>query len=554
MLKTRGIRSHGPALLRLLAGAAMFAAGWAITPSVALADSGKHGKPPSPIPCSDLARLTLPEALSITAKAISAGTFTLPPPLPPDFPAAGIPNLPAFCRVSIVVAPKINIEVWLPTTTWNKRFQGVGGGGYAGAISWSALGDALRAGYATASTDTGHQSSAPVPALDGSFAFNADGTLNWGLIEDFASRSLFQMTAKAQIVTRVFYGAKPKYSYWSGCSTGGRQGLMQVQRTPDAYDGVMAGAPAINWDRFIPAELWPQIVMKEEVGRPIEACKLTLANDAALAACDALDGVADGIIEDPRRCDFDPKVLLCKQGAAVDCNCLTGGEVRAMRGIWDGARSTKGRRLWYGAERTTALSGPPFGGLAGPVPFPIAVEHTKWAEQNPAFDWQTLDYVGFQESFLKSRLLFNRVIGTDDPDLSLFRKSGGKLIVWHGWVDSLIFPRGAIDYYERVLDRMGGPERVQKFARLFMAPGVDHCFGGPGPNVFDMFAALVAWVEKEQAPDRIIASRIENGQVTRTRPLCPYPAVATYKGTGSTDDAGNFACRNPRDHERGHGD
>jgi len=190
----------------------------------------------------------------------------------------------------------------------------------------------------------------------------------------------------------------------------------------------------------------------------------------------------------------------------------------------------------------------------GPVPFPIAVEHTKWAEQSPTFDWQTLDYVGFQDTFLKSRLLFNRVIGTDDSDLSLFRKSGGKLIVWHGWVDSLIFPRGSIDYYERVLDRMGGPERVQKFARLFMAPGVDHCLGGPGPNVFDMFGALVSWVEKDEAPDRIIASRIENGEVARTRPLCPYPAVATYKGTGSTDDAGNFVCRNPRDPRRGHGD
>jgi len=554
MSKTRGKPSHRPALCSLLASAAIFAAGWGITSSLALADGDKHGKPPSPIPCSDLANLTLSEVLSITAKATPAGTFTLPPPLPPDFPAAGIPDLPAFCRVSIVVAPRIHIEVWLPTTTWNKRFQGVGGGGYVGAISWTALGDALRAGYATASTDTGHQSSAPVPALDGSFAFNADGTLNWGLIEDFASRSLFQLTEKGQTVTRVFYGAKPRYSYWSGCSTGGRQGLMQVQRTPGAYDGVMSGAPAINWDRFIPGEIWPQVVMKEEVGQPIEACKFTLVNDAALAACDALDGVADGIIEDPRRCDFDPKVLLCRQGAALDCNCLTGGEVRAIRKIWDGARSTKGRRLWYGAERTTSLSGLPFGGLAGPEPFPIAVEHTKWAEQNPTFDWQTLDDVGFQETFLKSRLLFNRVIGTDDPDLSLFRKSGGKLIVWHGWVDSLIFPRGSIDYYERVLDRMGGPERVQKFARLFMAPGVDHCFGGPGPNVFDMFGALVSWVEKDEAPDRIIASRIENGEVTRTRPLCPYPAVATYKGTGSTDDAANFVCRNPRDPRRGHGD
>lgn len=552
MLDTRTVRSCKSLLLGL-AGAGILIASLVLTPSVALAEE-KQAEP-SPMPCADLAKLHLPDTLSITSELVTGGTFD------PPGPTAPLTDLPSFCRVSLVVAPQISIEVWLPTATWNARFQAVGGGGYAGEISWRELGRALSDGYATASTDTGHASSDPVPALDGSFGLDPDGTLNWELIVDFASRSLFEMTVKAKAVIRAFYGKKAKYSYWTGCSTGGRQGLMQVQRTPEAYDGVLAGAPAINLDRFQPSHLYPQIAMKEEVGQPIEACKFNLANNAALAACDGLDGVVDGVLEDPRQCHFDPIALQCPTGVAPSCNCLTSGEVSAIHKILDGAHSTAGERLWYGLARTAS-----FLGLAGPNPFPIALWHLRWVKQDLAFDWHTLDYAGFDEFFEESQLLFNDVIGTDDPDLSQFRRSRGKLLMWHGWTDQLIFPRGTIDYYDRIVDRMGGLKRVQRFARLFMAPGVNHCIGGAGPNAFgqtnsgtppppalvqdaahDMVRALVRWVEQGIAPDKIIATKYVNNDpaqgVVRTRPLCAYPKVAVYDGSGSPDEATSFVCR-----------
>ena len=528
--------------------------------SVALLATAALAPPPAAAAsCEDLKFLVLPDTTITLADSVPAGSFDPPGPTPP------ITNLPAFCRVSLTVAPQINVEVWLPAENWNQRFQAVGGGGYAGVISWAALGDALRNGYATASTDTGHDATV---TPGGSFALHPNGTLNWQLITDFASRSLHEMTVKAKGLIRAFYGEAPQYSYWIGCSTGGRQGLMEAQRFPGDYNGILSGAPAINWDRFIPAELWPQIVMKQVVGQPIAACKFTTVNNAALAACDGLDGVVDGVLDDPRRCDFDPQVLQCAPGATPDCNCLTAGEVEAVRKIWDGARGTDGQRLWYGLEPTTS-----FAGLAGPLPFAIALDHFRyWLERNPTFDWHTLDYARFEADFKQSIALFNDVIGTDNPDLSGFRDSGGKVLIWHGWIDQLIFPRGTIDYYKRVLAAMGRPKRVNAFARLFMAPGVAHCRTGPGPNAFgqggpfstplkadaehDMFRALVRWVEEGIAPDRIIATKYVSDDpaqgVARTRPLCVYPKVARYKGKGSTDDAANFRCVKPRGHKRDH--
>jgi pimeloyl-ACP methyl ester carboxylesterase len=479
--------------------------------------------------CEHLGNLKLKDVSSITAQSVSAGSFT-----PPRSPAMA--NLPAFCRVSLVVKPQINIEVWLPTT-WNERFQAVGGGGYAGSISWPALGSALRAGYATASTDTGHDAATQ---QGGSFGLNADGTLNTQSIEDFASRSLEELTAKAKELMKAFYAESPKYSYWNGCSTGGRQGLMLAQRLPGGYDGILAGAPAINWDRFIPAELWPQIAMKQEAGGPIAASKLNAVTNAALAACDSFDGVMDGVLENPRSCKFDPVALQCAAGSTAD-NCLSPGEVAAVRKIWDGPRSDDGRRLWYGLTRGTPLAA-----LSGANAFGISADHVRyWLERNASFDWHTLDYARFESEFQKSRTQFNRLIGTDDPNLRQFRRAGGKVIMWHGLADQLIFPEGTIDYYERVVADTAGLKDAQSFARLFLAPGVGHCGGGSGPSTFDMFGELVKWVESAQAPDRITASRVQNNQTTRTRPLCMYPAVAVYKGTGSTDDAKSFACETP---------
>jgi pimeloyl-ACP methyl ester carboxylesterase len=436
--------------------------------------------------------------------------------------------------VALMVAPQINIEVWLPTDTYNGRFQAVGGGGYAGVISTGAMATALLNGYATASTDTGHSA---FTQPGGSFGLNPDGTLNWGLIEDFASRSLFELTKKAKTLIETFYGHKPAYSYWNGCSTGGRQGLMLAQRFPKGYDGILAAAPAINWDRFIPAELWPQVVMQQELGGPIAQCKLAVASQAAVDHCDGLDGLVDGLLEDPRRCDFDPSTLI---GTSTDCGEFTEADARVIQMTWDGPRAADGSFLWYGLAK-----GAPLNFLAGTNPFPIAVDHSRyWIKQDPAFDWKTLGYAGFEESFRESQHLFNDVIGTDDPNLRAFRRAGGKLIIWHGWSDQLIFPEGTIDYYNRVIRTFHSWTLVQRFARLFMAPGVFHCAGGTGPSVFDMFGALVQWVENGEAPDRIIASQIAaDGTVVRTRPLCAYPFVARYDGKGDPNSAESFKCR-----------
>ncbi len=505
MFRSRVRRGLAGLLVIVLAAAVI-----AVVPGAASA-SGRVG-------CAELARLHLPEVSGVSAELVTDGE------------AAGMTGLPEFCRVVITVVPRIGIEVWLPTGTYNRRFQAVGGGGYAGIISYSAMANVLRAGYATASTDTGHQ------VRDGSFALGPDGRLDRQLITDFASRSLIELTVKAKALIRAFYGRPADFSYWNGCSTGGRQGLMLAQRLPGAYDGILAGAPAINWDRFIPAELWPQVVMRQELGAPIAQCKLAAATQAAVARCDRNDGVVDGVINDPRRCDFDPRSLI---GQATPCGVFTAADARVIQAISDGPRTTDGRFLWFGMP-----AGAPMGALAGPVPFPIAENHLRfWVEQNPQFDWRTLDHAGFERDFRASQRLFHGVIGTDDPDLSRFRASGGRLLIWHGWADHLIFPQGSIDYYQRVLDRMGGPRRVDDFARLFMAPGVGHCGGGPGPNTFDMFGHLMNWVEHKSAPERIIASTVDNGQIVRTRPLCAYPNAARYDGRGDPNSAASFDCR-----------
>jgi pimeloyl-ACP methyl ester carboxylesterase len=473
-----------------------------------------------PTPCADVATLDLPGVTRVSAELVTGGT------------AAEMTGLPVFCRIVLTIEPQVGVEVWLPTGTYNRRFQAVGGGGYAGVISYPAMAKALRAGYATASTDTGHTSTAPQPTRDGSFALGPDGKLNDQVIEDFAARSLIETTRTAKSLVQTFYGQAPEHSYWNGCSTGGRQGVMFAQRYPDEYDGILAGAPAINWDRFIPAELWPQVVMQRELGGPIPECKLAAATDAAVAHCDGTDGVADGVIDDPRRCDFDVSSLV---GQVTPCGEFTAADARVVQAIWSGPADS-----WFGLSK-----GAPLNSLAGATPFPITENYQRfWVEQNPQWDWHTLDYAGFEQNFRDSQTLFHDVIGTDDPDLSPFRQSGGRLVLWHGWNDELIFPQGTIDYYERVQEAVGATQ-VSEFARLYMAPGVEHCDSGPGPDTFDMFGDLVRWVEEGTVPDRITASKLEDGQVVRTRPLCPYPTTAVYDGTGDPNSEASFACARP---------
>lgn len=484
--------------------------------------------------CGDLMNLRLAETTITAAEDVRAGSYA---------PAGGMPlnNLPAFCRVALTVAPQIKIEVWMPKDTWNERYRGEGGGGYAGSISYGGLASGIRAGYATASTDTGHTVSD-----GGRFALKPDGTLNTPLITDFAERSLHQMALKAKNLIEAYYGKAPRYSYWNGCSTGGRQGLMAVQRFPEEYDGLVIAAPAINWDRFIPSELWPQIVMKE-LGGPISNAKLNAVSSAATAACDAADGVADGVLNDPRKCNYDPAASICKEGSD-SATCLTAAEAKAVSKIWNGPVSAKGgERLWFGLEK-----GAPLNGLAGGNPFPIATSHFQyWIRQDPMFDWRTLSEATFESDFRESQRKFNQLIGTDEVNLERFRVRGGKMIIWHGEADSLIFPRGTVNYFNRVLAANGGGKVVDEFARLFLAPGVGHCAGGPGPNPVGTFEALVEWVENGVAPDKLTASRDLGNGLMRTRPLCAYPKTAQWSGAGSSDNAANFVCvdgkHDPRD-------
>jgi Tannase and feruloyl esterase len=521
--------------------------------------------------CEGLGGLELPGIASISAKSFPGGTFQPADPAgfvaTPGVPHASppIPGLPAFCEVSVVLAPAINIEIWLPlASAWNNRFRGVGGGGYAGTISWPALANAVEGGYATASTDTGHSAFASNNGNGGGgFALTQPAdTLNRGLIEDFAERSELALARTGKALTRAFYGTGPRFSYWTGCSTGGRQGWIMAQRHPEEYDGYLTGAPAFNWDRFIPAELWGEVVMNQELGAPISAAKLTAVANAAVNACAGKTGdgtlATDQFLADPRLCTYDPAQSSCSAQAG-NANCLTAQEVGAVRKIWDGPRDGRGQRLWFGLDRGATPAG-----LDAPAPFPIATDHfAYWLHQNPSFDWHSVTETSFVRDFFDSESRFHEVIGTDSTDLGEFIEHRAKDISYHGTADQLIFSRGTINYFQRLHARYSAGN-VDKFARLFMAPGMSHCAFGAGANAFgnndffglpvpadpqhDIFQALINWVEFGVAPDQIIATKYINdnpaGGVAFTRPLCVFPKIAKYKGAGDPASATNWTCTN----------
>lgn len=432
------------------------------------------------------------------------------------------------------------VKVWiaLPVTNWNGRFRGNGGGGYVGGNPGSLRGPVAQ-GFATGATDTGHEGGS------GSFALDANGRLNWQLIRDNAHLGIHDMTVVGRALTQAFYGRPPRYSYFVGGSTGGRQGLMEAQRYPEDYDGIVSGCPAINWHKFIPAILWPQVVMVN-AGNFVPKEKLDAATAAAIAACDEADGVKDGVIDDPFRCAWDPKALV---GTKVGEDTFTGADADVIRKIWEGPRGQNSRFLWYGLERganLSALAGTTGSPLKG-RPFSIPLEWFQYfLLQDPKWDFTTLTPAGFERLWDQSVEQYGAVIGTDDPDLTRFRDRGGKIVIYHGLADQLIPAAGSVDYYKRVQQRMGGAEKTAQFARLFLAPGVDHGFRGAGPTPVGVFEAVVRWVEEGQAPDKLMAEKRDpSGKIIRTRPLFPYPRVARYKGTGSTEEAVNFEPHTP---------
>ncbi len=448
----------------------------------------------------------------------------------------------ASCRITATVThppagDKVKIFLAFPVKNWNGRFQGVGGGGFSGGTPAGLRAPAAQ-GFAAGSTDTGHEGGR------GSFALDANGRLNWQLIRDNAYLGIHEMTVTGKALASTFYGAAPLGAYFNGCSTGGRQGLMEAQRYPEDYDGIMAGAPAINWTRLHPEQLWGALVMLEAKNVP-PMCKFNAATAAATAACDELDGVKDGVLEDPTRCTYDPKALVGT--SAGECGAFTEADAGVIRKIWEGPQRRDGSFLWYGLTR-----GADFGGLSGTqgnpphaTPNAITLDWFRFfLTQDPQWDWTTISRGRYEQLWDQSVEEFSAVIATDSPDLSAFRNRGGKILIWHGQSDQLIYPGGSIDYYHRVTKQMGGAANTAAFLRFFLAPGVAHCGGGPGPAPTGQLAALIEWVENRRAPDTLLAvRRDQSGAVVRSRPLCQYPLVARYKGTGSTDVAANFECR-----------
>lgn len=482
--------------------------------------------------CADLAMLTLPDMTVSTATPVAAGS------LPVDAGGGRTTALqvPAFCRVTAKATPKpdstIGFEVWLPEQGWNGKLLGIGNGGYSSVLNYAAMADGLRRGYAVTATDQGHQGE------DLQFVIGHPHR-----IDDWSWRAIHLMTVGAKAIVRDATGHWPRRAYFDGCSTGGFQGMNETQRFPDDYDGVIAGAPGYPRTALSASFLYAWIVNHDAQGHEIlPASKLPLLNRAVLAACDAQDGVKDGLIADPRACRFEPASLQCK-GADAE-TCLTAAQVEVVRKVYAGPHNPRtGKALFTGWDRGSEAPGgdPKLGWTAYIVgqPEPVRLELWKyWLFGDAKFDWHTFDFDRDMVEAARAMPAMNAV----SPDLGAFAAHGGKLLMYFGWADNVSSARTGIDYYESVERAVGERARTQSFLRLFLLPGMSHCKGGPGPNEFDRIGILDHWVESGQAPERIVASHSTAGKVDRTRPVCPYPQAAKYTGKGSIDDAANFVC------------
>jgi len=482
-------------------------------------------------PCDRLESLSLPGATFTAVENVAAGPYRpAVAPANPAPPAGGRGAaqplmLPAYCRVAATLKPSadsdIRMEVWMPAENWNGKFQMVGNGGWAGVISFGAMAAALREGYAAASTDTGHEGG------NGMFALGHPEK-----ITDFAWRAVHDTVVKSKALIAAFYGGSPKYSYWNGCSTGGRQALVEVTRFPNDFDGVVAGAPANPHIHLHAAGVERSLELMKNPQGVLSQAKVETLHKAVLAACDALDGVKDGLIGDPHKCRFDPASLLCK-GADSDA-CLTAAQVETVKIVFADVKTTKGEIVWTGYEPGGELQYTSLRTV--PSPLGMAWDSIRiLGHQDADYDFHKFDLDRDVELADKS--------GIDAPtfDLSGFHSHGGKLLMYHGWADPAIPPGNTVNFYNGVLGKMGG--RQDDWLRLFMVPGMQHCSGGPGPDQFNKMAVLERWREGGTAPDQIVASHVTNGQVDMTRPLCPYPQVDVYQGTGSTNDAANFSCK-----------
>jgi feruloyl esterase len=502
--------------------------------------------------CDSLADLKLADTTITSAKTIAAGAFSMPPGTPPS-PLGSTPfkKLPDFCRIEGVIQPSsdshIEFEVWIPAFRWNGKIQGTGNGGFAGSINYSGLAESVLAGYAASSTDTGHKGA----ATDARWALGHPEK-----IVDYGYRAVHETAEKSKAIVHAFYDEKVQHSYFSSCSNGGRQALMEAQRYPADYDGIIAGAPAGSFTHIVAS--FTSNLQADEIDPAayIAADKYPAIEAAVLAACDARDGVKDGVLDDPTKCDFKPATLLCNGRESPAC--LTQPQVTALEKIYAGPRNSQGEQIYPGflPGGQSGLGGWQLW-ITGAAPgkslqYAFATQGgANLIYQDAAWDFRSfnLDHdVKVADDTMGVRL--NAI----DPNLKAFRDRGGKLLLYHGWSDPALAPMATVNYYQSVLAKMG-PKESADLVRLYMVPGMQHCGGGPGPDSFgatpggpkedaqhSMSSALERWVETGIPPDKIIATKYAGKDVVRTRPLCPYPQVARYSGTGSTDDAANFKC------------
>jgi feruloyl esterase len=513
-------------------------------------------KTPTAQSCDALAKLALSKVQITSAQMVAAGAFKPPANETPWL--RGEPSfykqLPAFCRVTAVARPSsdsdIKLEVWLPAKGWNGKFQGQGNGGFAGEIDYRAMGLSVADGYATAGTDTGHAGS----GIDAGWALGHPEK-----VADFGYRAIHEMTQVGQAAARAYYGRRAARSYFSSCSNGGRQALMEAQRFPADYDGIIAGAPANFWTHLLSSALWDAQALTEQPASYIPSSKLPAIAAAVQTACDAQDGVADGILNDPRQCRFQPSSLECKNGDSD--NCLTAAQVTALKKLYQGAHDSHGREIYPGFLPGSELGN---GGwqtwITGSGPgksllFAFANGYfSDMVYDNSRWDYRS---ASLDQAVQAADRKTGRILNATDPNLARFKARGGKLILYHGWNDPAISALNSIAYYHQVVSAMGP---VNSFVRLYMVPGMQHCFGGPGTDSFgqpgttvpkdpehDLQLALEQWVEKGKAPGAIVATRYVGDEdpskgVKMTRPLCPYPEEAKYKGAGDPNQAGSFLC------------
>jgi tannase/feruloyl esterase len=489
-----------------------------------------HAAEPSAAQCEQISKLSLRNTTVTLAQEIAAGQLKDVNAVPAQLAA----QLPTFCRVAATLKPSndsdIKIEVWLPNN-WNGRLESVGNGGLAGSISYSAMALALKGGFATASTDTGHTGT----ASSGDWALGHPEKLI-----DFAHRSEHEMTIAAKALIKNFYGHAQHHAYWNGCSEGGNQALREAQQYPRDYDGILAGAPANYMTHLQVGGLWISHAIHKDPASFISAKKLPAINQAVLEACDEIDGLKDNLVGDPRACAFDVAKLRCR-GDETD-ECLTAPQLNGLAKVYAGARNPHtSEQIFPGYMPGSELewNGWILGSDAPPktLQHAIAENLSKYAIFGKTdWDWKTFDF----DKDLQTADRVAGVTNTTNPDLNAFKQHGGKLLQYHGWYDPAISPLNSVNYFESVQKKMGD---TKSFYRLFMIPGMAHCGGGPGASEFDRMNVIVNWVEDGKAPDTIVVSRNTNGAI-RTRPLCPYPLAARYKGSGSADDAQNFACVN----------